>query len=82
MIRYKKLGIQILQIIVVNSHNLINRYGDSKLNLYEFCLSVIEILIKERMETALARHSTLQFKMLDHYPKMVEKNVSNKKEVC
>ncbi|KAL4125798.1 hypothetical protein QTP88_010038 [Uroleucon formosanum] len=67
---YKKLGIHILQIILVNSQNLFNRYSGSKLNLYEFRLSVIETLIKEGLETTLAPRFTPQPKIGNHYPKM------------
>ncbi|XP_022163985.1 piggyBac transposable element-derived protein 4-like, partial [Myzus persicae] len=78
---YKKLGIHILQIILVNSHNLFNRYSGSKLNLYDFRLSVIETLIKEGLETTLAPRFTPQPKTGNHYPKMVERNENKKKKV-
>lgn len=79
---YKKLGIHILQIILVNSHNLFNRYNGSKLNLYDFRLPVIETLIKEGLETTSASRyiSTRQPKAKNHYPKMVERNANGKKK--
>ncbi|KAF0721162.1 piggyBac transposable element-derived protein 4-like [Aphis craccivora] len=49
-------------------------YSRSKLNLYEFRLSVIETLIKEGLETTLAPRFILQPKTRNHYPKMVERN--------
>jgi len=78
---YRKLGIHILQIILVNSHNLFNRYSGSKPNLYDFRLSAIETLIKEGQETTLAPSFTPQPKTRNHYPKMVERNENKKKKV-
>lgn len=80
---YKSLGIRILQIILVNSYNLFNRYSGLKLNLYDFRLSVIESLIKERLETISAPRnvSTSQPKTENRYTKMVGRNENGKKKV-
>lgn len=80
---YKKLAIHIFQIILVNSHNLFNRYSGSKLNLYDFRLSVIETLIKEGLETTSVPRciSTPKPHSGNHYPKMVERNANGKKKV-
>lgn len=57
-------GIHILQIILVNYHNLFNRYSGSKLNLYDIHLSVIEAfyqrLVGNYFSTALYFHSSTQ----------------------
>lgn len=42
---YKKLGVHLFQIMLINSHFLYNKYGQKKMNLYEFRLSIIESLL-------------------------------------
>lgn len=75
----KKLGIHILQNILVKRHTSFNRYSGLKLNLYEFRLSVVETSIKG-LETTLAPHFTPQPKTGNHCPKMAEINVNKKKK--
>lgn len=53
---YKKLGIHILQIMLVKSHNLFNRYSGSTYNLYDFRLSVIEALTRSMPMTTRCCH--------------------------
>lgn len=79
---YKKLGIHIIQIILINSHNLFNQYSGSTCNLYDFRLSVIEALIKEGLETTSAPRniSIPRSSTGNQYLKMVERNENGKKK--
>lgn len=45
---YKKIFIHILQVMLVNSHYLYNRFSGKKMPLYDFRLAVIKQLLKDR----------------------------------
>ncbi|XP_063539592.1 piggyBac transposable element-derived protein 4-like [Cydia strobilella] len=44
---YKKLGIHILQMLLVNSHNLYNRYGEKSIPLAEYRTVIIRHLLRK-----------------------------------
>lgn len=45
---YKKLGLNIIQILVLNSWHLYQRYSGSKSSFYNFRLSIIEDLVEQK----------------------------------
>lgn len=69
---YKKLGIHILQLLLLNSFFLYNKYSGKKLNFYEYRLSVIEVLLPEVSAKPVTKKAAL-----DHLPTKIEN--TNKK---
>lgn len=66
---YKKLGIHIFQIMLMNAYVLFNQYSTRKLNFYDFRLSVIESMLPPRPTAA---------PQLDHIPKYCTKDDKGK----
>lgn len=69
---YKKLGIHILQLLLINAHFLYAKY-EKKKTFYDFRLEIIRVLLPEEM------HKKVQHKVLNHFVSHCERSATTGK---
>jgi hypothetical protein len=74
---YKKIGIHCIYLLLLNSYFLYNKYA-KKTSLYEFRLSVIEVLLPNDLDN---NTRITKKKNEKHLPKKVEKNDKKKIQI-
>ncbi|KAG8240289.1 hypothetical protein J437_LFUL012766 [Ladona fulva] len=71
---YKKIGIHIFQVLLLNSYFLYNKYSRQKINLFDFRHEVIKYLLSvERRQPSAAQ------KVRRHFPQLTLISESGKK---